>query len=55
MRALEKLNYLAAIDDDGDLTDTGKVMAAFPLDPQVYSLTLPEYWSSVADRLSCGS
>jgi len=35
MRALELLNYLAAMDDDGNLTDLGKLMAEFPLDPQV--------------------
>jgi len=41
MRALELLNYLAAMDDDGNLTALGKLMAEFPLDPQVlFSLTL---------------
>ena len=35
MRALELLNYLAALDDDGNLTALGGVMAEFPLDPQV--------------------
>ena len=35
MRALELLNYLAAIDDDGNLTPLGSIMADFPLDPQV--------------------
>ena len=35
MRALELLNYLAAIDDDGNLTPLGAIMADFPLDPQV--------------------
>ena len=40
MRALELLNFLAAIDDDGEMTALGKSMAEFPLDPQVRSLTL---------------
>ena len=40
MRALELLNYLAAMDDDGELTPLGKLMAEFPLDPQVRSLLL---------------
>jgi HrpA-like RNA helicase len=31
MRALELLNYLAALDDDGELTDLGGMMAEFPL------------------------
>ena len=35
MRALELLNYLAALDDDGNLTPLGSIMADFPLDPQV--------------------
>jgi hypothetical protein len=35
MRALELLNYLAALDDEGGLTALGAVMAEFPLDPQV--------------------
>ena len=35
MRALELLNYLAALDDDDGLTALGSIMAEFPLDPQV--------------------
>ena len=35
MRALELLDYLAALDDDGNLTPLGAIMADFPLDPQV--------------------
>ena len=35
MRALELLNYLAAIDDNGELTQLGSIMAEFPLDPQL--------------------
>ena len=35
MRALELLNYLAALDDEGNLTPLGAIMAEFPLDPQV--------------------
>ncbi|KZT01300.1 P-loop containing nucleoside triphosphate hydrolase protein [Laetiporus sulphureus 93-53] len=34
MRALELLNYLAALDDEGRLTPLGEIMAEFPLDPQ---------------------
>jgi hypothetical protein len=37
MRALELLNYLSALDDDGNLTALGGMMAEFPLDPQVDS------------------
>ncbi|RMX47490.1 hypothetical protein pdam_00002199 [Pocillopora damicornis] len=35
MRALELLNYLGALDDNGDLTSLGSMMAEFPLDPQL--------------------
>ena len=35
MRALELLNYLGALDDDGNLTQVGTVMSEFPLDPQL--------------------
>ena len=35
MRALELLNYLGALDDEGALTGVGAVMAEFPLDPQL--------------------
>ena len=40
MRALELLNYLAALDDDGNLTALGSIMAEFPLDPQVHDCGL---------------
>jgi pre-mRNA-splicing factor ATP-dependent RNA helicase DHX15/PRP43 len=44
MRALELLHYLAALDDDGNLTDLGSMMSEFPLDPQVAasSVTSPQ-------------
>eukprot|EP00243_Klebsormidium_subtile_P011213 TRINITY_DN6285_c0_g2_i1.p1 TRINITY_DN6285_c0_g2~~TRINITY_DN6285_c0_g2_i1.p1 ORF type:complete len:720 (-),score=219.60 TRINITY_DN6285_c0_g2_i1:163-2322(-) len=35
MRALELLNYLGALDDEGNLTQTGELMSEFPLDPQL--------------------
>jgi HrpA-like RNA helicase len=34
MRALELLNYLGALDDEGELTKIGEQMSEFPLDPQ---------------------
>jgi pre-mRNA-splicing factor ATP-dependent RNA helicase DHX15/PRP43 len=33
MRALELLNDLEALDDEGDLTKFGEMMAEFPLEP----------------------
>ena len=35
MRALEMLNYLGALDDEGELTQEGGLMCEFPLDPQL--------------------
>ncbi|KAG8832651.1 DEAH-box ATP-dependent RNA helicase prp43 [Serendipita sp. 399] len=48
MRALELLNYLRALDDDGNLTALGSMMAEFPLDPQMSKLliTSPEFTCS---------
>jgi pre-mRNA-splicing factor ATP-dependent RNA helicase DHX15/PRP43 len=40
MRALELLNYLAALDDEGDLTELGSMMAEFPLDPQLAKMVI---------------
>ena len=40
MRALETLNYLDALDDEGNLTSLGTIMIEFPLDPQVTVITL---------------
>ncbi|KAK6352748.1 DEAH-box ATP-dependent RNA helicase prp43 [Orbilia brochopaga] len=33
MRALEELNYLACLDDDGNLTHLGRMASEYPLDP----------------------
>lgn len=35
MQALEELDYLAALDDDGNLSEIGLVMSEIPLDPQL--------------------
>ena len=47
MRALEMLNYLGALDDEGELTPLGAQMSEFPLDPCLSKMLL----SSV--RLKC--
>ncbi|KAF8263614.1 pre-mRNA-splicing factor ATP-dependent RNA helicase PRP43 [Lactarius quietus] len=56
MRALELLNYLAALDDDGNLTPLGSMMSEFPwtLSPEFYCsqevlaivamLSVPNVW-----------
>ncbi|AQL07080.1 pre-mRNA-splicing factor ATP-dependent RNA helicase [Zea mays] len=45
MRALEVLNYLAALDDEGNLTQLGEMMSEFPLDPQMSKMLVisPKY------------
>lgn len=49
MRALELLNYLGALDDDGNLTDLGYIMADFPLDPQLSKMLIESV------RLGCSN
>ncbi|KAH9013622.1 P-loop containing nucleoside triphosphate hydrolase protein [Lactarius deliciosus] len=48
MRALELLNYLAALDDEGNLTPMGSMMSEFPLDPQMSKMLIvsPEFHCS---------
>src|SRR5947199_2421048 len=45
MRALELLNYLGALDDEGNLTHVGHLISEFPLDPQLSKLLVssPQY------------
>ena len=45
MRALEELNYLGALDDEGELTEVGTKMSEFPLDPQLAKMLIasPHY------------
>ena len=48
MRALEELNYLACLDDEGELTTMGRVASDFPLDPAlaVMLISSPEFYCS---------
>ncbi|VEU36988.1 unnamed protein product [Pseudo-nitzschia multistriata] len=48
MRALELLNYLGALDDEGEMTEIGYQMSELPLDPQLAKLILvsPDYGCS---------
>lgn len=56
MRALELLNFLAALDDDGNLTPLGGMMAEFPLDPQVRILcTFCFFYTVVSCLIICSS
>jgi pre-mRNA-splicing factor ATP-dependent RNA helicase DHX15/PRP43 len=45
MRALEHLNYLGALDDEGEITDTGNKMSEIPVEPQLAKMLLmaPKY------------
>lgn len=38
MRALELLNYLGALDDDGNLTPLGSHLSEFPVDPEMAAM-----------------
>lgn len=40
MRALELLNYLGALDDDGNLTELGRTMSEFPLEPELAKMLI---------------
>ncbi len=40
MRALELLNYIGALDDDGALTRDGDVMSHFPVEPEMAAMLL---------------
>lgn len=40
MRALEELNYLGALDDEGELTQLGLHMSQFPIDPNMAKMLL---------------
>jgi pre-mRNA-splicing factor ATP-dependent RNA helicase DHX15/PRP43 len=40
MRALEQLNYLGALDDEGNLTNLGQQMSEVPLEPQLAKMLL---------------
>lgn len=40
MRALELLNYIGALDDDGALTSAGDVMSHFPVEPEMAAMLL---------------
>ncbi|KAJ1508188.1 DEAH-box ATP-dependent RNA helicase prp43 [Coelomomyces lativittatus] len=49
MRALELLNYLGAISDEGELTDIGHLMSEFPVDPEFSKILIesPKYKCSM--------
>ena len=40
MRAIEMLNYLGAMDDEGNLTELGSQMNQFPLEPELSKMVL---------------
>jgi pre-mRNA-splicing factor ATP-dependent RNA helicase DHX15/PRP43 len=40
MRALEILNYLGALDDEGEVTQTGVMMVEFPLGPELSKILI---------------
>jgi len=54
MRALEQLNYLGALDDEGDLTTIGTQMSDYPLDPLLAKILLAasHNYSCVSEALT---
>lgn len=48
MRALEELNFLKCIDDDGELTPLGRLASEFPLDPMLAVMLIesPKFYCS---------
>ena len=52
MRALEELNYLGALSDEGDLTKLGAQMSEFPLDPQMAKVILTAEKSRCVNEVS---
>lgn len=57
MRALEQLNYLGALDDEGNLTSLGNKMSEVPLEPQLSKILLvsPDHRCSNEVRLLLSS
>jgi pre-mRNA-splicing factor ATP-dependent RNA helicase DHX15/PRP43 len=47
MRALEELNYLGALSDEGELTRIGSLMSEFPLDPTLAKVLI------TAEKFKC--
>ncbi|XP_065528536.1 putative pre-mRNA-splicing factor ATP-dependent RNA helicase DHX32 isoform X2 [Lathamus discolor] len=51
MQALEDLDYLAALDNDGNLSEFGIIMSEFPLDPQLSKSILASCEFECADEM----
>ncbi|XP_005385541.1 PREDICTED: ATP-dependent RNA helicase DQX1 isoform X1 [Chinchilla lanigera] len=51
MQALEDLDYLAALDDDGDLSDLGVILSEFPLSPELAKALLASCEFNCVDEM----
>ncbi|ELW63998.1 ATP-dependent RNA helicase DQX1 [Tupaia chinensis] len=51
MQALEDLDYLAALDDDGDLSDLGIILSEFPLAPELAKALLASCEFNCVDEM----
>lgn len=51
MRALELLNYLGALDDDGNLTAMGHKMSEMPLEPPLAKMLLSSIEYNCSDEV----
>lgn len=53
MRALEQLNYLDALSDEGELTKLGHMMSEMPLEPQLAKMLLVSPQFKCSNEVSC--
>ena len=51
MRALELLNYLGALDDEGTMTALGHKMSELPLEPQLAAMLLNSFDNSCSNEM----
>ncbi|EGC33048.1 hypothetical protein DICPUDRAFT_56694 [Dictyostelium purpureum] len=51
IRALEVLHFLGALDDEGQLTKVGTIMAEFPLDPQLSKMLIESSERSCSNEI----
>lgn len=51
MQALEDLDYLAALDDDGNLSDLGVILSEFPLPPELAKALLASCEFNCVDEM----
>lgn len=51
MRAFEVLNFLGALDDEGELTELGRQISEFPLDPEISKILITSASYSCSEEI----